>query len=329
MSSFDFGDASDGDAHLDGVNTYSWALLTGGNTYTLLRPIYMHDLSIDLGITLIPAMFSIWGTGTLSNSGVIVESGGAGVAGDPTGPGGAGGTMPVMNAAGYLVINEWGNLTGLLGAGLPGGDGATTDGLVGNDSATTTSCFGLPLGGNGGASGNGSAGSGQIGGNYVAYPAGAFIHRIVLPDTNAVNPGISGQFHLAGGNAGGSGAGGAGDAVNSGAGGGGSGAGGGVVAIYFNTLDASGNIEADGGAGGPGGSPASGNAGGGGGGGGGSGGLIMMVNNTVINAGTCTVAGGTHGVGGTHSGTGTDGVNGTDGGDGLKIHYNISTASYL
>lgn len=329
-----YGDASDGDVVLDGVNTYAWALKVG-SVYTLLRSVYAHDLTVSAGSTLIPAMFSIYATGLLSNAGLIAADGGAGGNGGAAGATGAPGAAPIAEAAGFLATHEWGGP-----ASIPASAGGGEDGGAGNVGAGDPGVDANPLSnslivsqnsGDGGAGGLGSSGAGGIAGKGVNLATGVapfsntYIRRVIFP-TITVNP--FGQ-NPGGGQPGGSGGGGAGDGVNPGGGGGGSGGGGGVVAIYASILSNTGTIRANGGKGGDGGTPIVGNTGGGGGGGGAIGGVVMILNQTVAAAGLIQVNGGNGGDKGLKHGTGVDGAIGQPGDGGIKIHYEVASNTYL
>lgn len=323
--SFDFGDASDGDAVLDGVNTFSWASLSG-STYTMLRPVFLHNLTINSGKILSPAYYSIWGTGTLTNNGVIDASGTDGATEDSPGIGCVTSGAPVIYPVGYLTQVDWGYQAGM-GNTTAGGDGGI-NATPANPGGTGNLAYyfaGPNSGGAGGLGGNGTSNNGEAGGATQTPTTPFYVHRWLIaqlgggPLWGAPGGGVQG----AGGGGGG------GDATHAGGGGACGGSGGGAFGIFFDTLNNLGSIQANGGGGGVGGSPSLGNTGGGGGGGGGRGGLIMIVNNTVTAAGTIAAAPGSAGNGGTHHGTGTDGAAGVDGQSGVKIHYVISTGTYL
>ncbi len=121
-ASLDFGDGSDGDATLDGVNTYAWASLAG-STYTLLRPIFLDNLTVNSGIILEHARCSIHVAGTLTNAGTIRGNGTNGVNATAD-VGGDGGTANSGVAAGKYASNLGPNAAaGNAGGGSGGGGG--------------------------------------------------------------------------------------------------------------------------------------------------------------------------------------------------------------
>jgi len=314
---FDFGDASDGSATLDGVATVSWATLSG-STYLLVRQPYLTNLTINSGITLEINGYSINVRGTLTNNGFIrsnaLNNATAGGSDTIQGDGGSGATGPLYNS-GAIVTNP-DLLTG--GGGNSGNNGTTTTGTSGG--GVTGSAQYPILAGNSGTAGNGSAGSGGTPGiNAVSYTN----FRKLLPATPAI------ALNVNGGMAGEGGASGGGDSVNNGGGGGGSGAGGGEIVMYIDTLNNLGTIEANGSNGAAGESPTVGNVGGGAGGGGGSGGFIYIINRITTAAGTIRALGGTGGAGGAGHGTGTAGTAGTNGSAGLVLRFQTSTGTWV
>jgi hypothetical protein len=62
---FIFGSGRDGAADLDGVNTYSWAVLSG-STYSLSRNPHLTNLTIQSGINLNLHQFLLYVNGTLT-----------------------------------------------------------------------------------------------------------------------------------------------------------------------------------------------------------------------------------------------------------------------
>lgn len=320
---FDFGDGSDGDAVLDGSNTFAWADLSG-STYTLNRQVYLHDLTINSGITLISAQASIFGTGTLHiiSGGIIDQTGGDG------GPGSGGG----VGGAASIVATSSPPYGFDLGTGGPGGGTSPTplntvalSGIGGGQAYVSPNAF---TAGSGGGSGGGSfdntdsASTGNQGPSYT-------IRFVKLTNLLATAVTTAPVTPFSGGSGGASGGSGGGDLVNVGGYGGGGGGGGGVMGIWFHTLNNQGTIRSNGGAGGVGETPSVGNTGGGGGGGGGAGGFVYIVDHTTTNSGTIQVNGGSGGAAGSGFGTGNNGIAGGSGQAGTILHYETSTGTWL
>jgi hypothetical protein len=240
-----FGSGVDGAADLDGINTYPWATLTAGTTYSLDRDVALTDLTIRAGITLTTnggvGEHRIYGTGLLT-----VESGG--FIKSPVGASGSGPSpLPTGSAA-------------TIGVGTAGGAGQINNGSAGTNAVSA-------MGGAGGAGGHGTSGSGGAGGTATgpannlgrsANSFGFFMGHVLGGVT-----GTSTSTMLVGGAGGGGGSGDGASRL-----GGAGGAGGGVIAIAFRSilLASAGAIVA---AGSPGLQALVANGGGGGGGGGG------------------------------------------------------------
>jgi len=340
---FTFGDGSDGAAAFDGataVNGFS----RSGSTYTATRDTYFTNATISTGVTVKPAGYRMFGTGTLTLNGTakIERNGNAGANGTVgqeggpggAGSGGAGGNAGAALADGYLK----GSLAG--SNGTSGGTGGASTGPVaptagGNSSNGTSTSNSLGSNGRaGGAGGAGGAGAvaggagGTVGtaGTATAYNVAPIdpwsVHWVLDVSSTGSTVKYDNSAASTGGTGGGGGAYGGG---NGGGGGGGGGAGspGGIVAIYFRSIviGASASITANGGAGGNGANGGNANGdgsggGGGGGGAGGNGGQIILVYNTLTNSGTLTASGGaagTAGTGGSSTGAGNTGVTGTAG----------------
>ncbi len=326
----DFGDGSDGAAVLDGTNTFSWASKSG-STYTLLRQVYLTNLTINSGIILIAAAYAIFGTGTLTNAGTIHANGGAGAAG-AAGVGGVQGT-PLAVPGGALELQELAlALTDPSAPDCTGGNGAMTDAGGGGDGSTVASTLTWigTLSGNGGSGGTGSGGAAGPGGTGQppAIGGGVTFRKLNNILTHYAFA-LTSYQPLGAGLAGAGGGGGGGDTTNSGGGGGGGGAGAGVVAIFFNTINNTGSILANGGAGGAGETPVAGDCGGGGGGGGGTGGWVYIVASTWTAQGTIHANGGAGGAPGLKIGTGTNGIVGIAGTAGIVQKYQSSTGTWL
>lgn len=266
-----YGDASDGAAVLDGATAVAWANRVG-NVYTMTRACFLTDLTINAGVTLRPAQFPVYGSGTLTNNGTIQNNGNDAVAD----VGGAAGTFN------YLV------------GGTKGGNGGAVNGAGAAGTAGTSAA---------GAGGNGGAGQQAAGAAGVLTALTAGFSGFHQPQTW-----LNLQFLSAAGNvtfAGGIGGGGGGGSTL--AKGGGAGGGGGVIALLFRHIVNAGVIEAKGGAG----ANAAASATNGGGGGGGGGGLIATLGEDYAGAGTWVVTGGAKGLKVNAGADGTDGSAGT------------------
>jgi hypothetical protein len=266
-----YGDATDGDATLDGVNTYVWASLSG-TTYTLLRDVYLGDLTINSGKTLLPAGFRIFGTGTLDNAGTIHNNGNNGSA----------------DSGGSSTALGWFSQGSQGGAGVASG-AAAGPGVAGGMPTAGTVTGGL--GGRGAGAWGSTTRIGRSGGTLsTAFPTaingGSRIIRSIISVLDKLP--VGGQLLLGAAAGGGGGAKSTvGTSCNSGGGGGGAG----IIAIVFATIINSGTISANGGNGGNAGGTAA-NAGGGGGGGGGT---IIIVYNDLTDTGTISADGGSGG----------------------------------
>lgn len=319
-----FGNGSDGDAILDGTNTFSWAS-KASDIYTLTQDVYLNDLTIDSGKTLITAGYILHGRGILTNNGIISNNGFAG---------GNASSSPGTAGNGGLG-------TGTLDAGTDGKIGGIRsestetctsefDGVAGTDIVLGLGTDGVAGGDSGGTSSGGVAGTITTADTLLSSYATAHVLT-----TSEVERQFSLCFHsvnsgtaLSPSAGSGSGAGGCGNGGAGGGGhgaGGGSGGGGGILAIVFLTMvnGASGIVQTnggDGGDGGNGGQPSGSSSGGdgGGGGGGGSGGVVCLAYSSLTNSGTIEASGGTGGTRGTGGppSTGTAGVDGVDGDDG-------------
>lgn len=313
-----FGSGYDGDLSITLAGVTSTGLGTAyqisGTTVTLLRDIYLHDLTISGPGSLNTAGFLIFGTGKLdilnASANAIQHNGAAG-----------------LNAVADLAPAELaqpaiaGSYYGTVGrpfnahAGIAGTTGVGAVSQVLNSQ---------PLGNGGGAGGSGAGGAGGSGAGGTFYPGvGLFTLPVYRWRTDiSFVPGGAGLS--AGGAAGAAGGAGAGDGTNKGGGSGNAGLGGGVIWITFATIargasTAPGAISAKGGAGGNGGNGVAGNTGGGGGSPGGGGGWVYLhyLNLTGSAAtGMIDVSSGAGGNGGNGHGTGTggDGSGASDGG---------------
>jgi hypothetical protein len=279
-----FGDASDGNATLDGVGIPGWASLAG-SIYTMTRDALLRNLTINNTITLRTQGFQPFVKGTLTNNGTYEAKGNdasgavvggafttAGSWGISAGAGGAAGGPTTGNAAGSVGAGSGGNSIG--GGGGKGGDA------------------GAQIGGNG----NNSAGPAAVVGSW--RDAGFFVRRRLFNGTTVATLNGSG---------GGGGGAVAGDGVNSGTGG----AGGGAAPncyVFCNILNNAGTIRSLGGNGGNA-TSAGGTTRAGGGGGGAAGGVIVAAN-SVISLGTITSAGGAFGNGANGGNNGSPGTSG-------------------
>lgn len=320
---FSFGDGSDGAGVADGATALAGATL-GGGTYTLTRDVYFTDLTVSTGVTINPAGYRIFGTGTLTENGTgkIARNGNNGSS-STTSAGAAGGAAL---ADGYLK----GSL-----AGAAGGNGANGGGVQNGVAGTSTS---NSIGSSGAAGGRGGeeilgtdGGTGGAAGtaNSSNVRLIANWHLATLLDIGSTGATVKFDNSAASGGGGGGNR----DATSTpGGGGGGAGSPGGIIAIYFRVIviNASASITANGGSGGSGAGGASigSKCGGGGGGGGGNGGQIILVYNTLTNSGSLTASAGTAGTGGAggvaNTAPNAAGLNGTAGTAGTIRQFQIS-----
>jgi hypothetical protein len=301
-----YGDGHDGDVTIS-VDT------------TPVRDMYYHDLTVDVGVSLIVRALRIFVSGTLTLNGTIhhntLTSGGNGGNGSSGvgGTAGAAGAAPATGASQSLP-NGVAGLIGKAGAaGDANGTAGTTSTRSGMDIAHSTS----------GAGGN--SGTGRTGGAGIAAAADTTVvdRPYHFPAYLTVRTVSSSAYagNVIEGFAPSSGSG-AGSASSGGGGSGGSGGGGGRLVVAARVITGGGNIEAKGGNGGNGGNGGGANAGGGGGGNGGAGGwLVVLYKDATGWSGSALVTGGTHGTPGTGVGSGSSGTNGADGPAGhLFVH---------
>lgn len=305
------GDGSDGAAVFNGTDAVTGASRSGSD-YTLTRDVFYTDMTISTGVTVNPAGYRIFGTGTLTlnGTGKIFRNGNAGSNGvDHTG--GAGGAAL---ADGYLKGSLAGTTGGTADNAAPTvpGNGANTANSIGSSAAASGTGG---TGSNGAGSAPGTAGTATA---ALTTPKTAWqLHQMI--DVTATGATLKYDNSAS---AGAGGYGGRGNTVKGG-GGGGTGSAGGIVAIYFKTISvgASALITVNGGNGGNGGNGNDNGAadygGGGAGGAGGNGGQLILVYGSYTNLGTVTATGGTGGTGGTGRGggaaNGEAGTNGTAG----------------
>lgn len=358
---FSFGDGSDGAGVADGSGALAGASLLAG-VYTLTRDVYYTSLTVSTGVTIIPAGYRIFCTGTmmLNGTATIARNGNPGIAGSGTSAGAAGGAL----ADGYLKGSLAGKAGGVGGAGGVAG----TAGTAGTNGSNTSNSIGSNgvAGGAGGqvgdktgsqtppGGGSAAGGSATTGGTATASNVKLIANWHLATLLDIASTGSTVKFDNSASSGGGSGGGG-GDSTNggfpggNGGGGGGSGSGGGIVAIYAKDIvvGASASMVAYGGSGGAGASGSgagvgpddvfAGGGGGGGGGAGGDGGQVILVYNTLTNSGTIAVTGGTGGTGGAggtpwfrnqgdgfKGKTGVAGSNGTNGTDGTIRQFQLS-----
>src|SRR5262245_27540122 len=113
-----FGDGSDLSPTFDGTNTYPAFASTTGSApnlvYTLTRSIFCKDMTVASGKTVNTGGYKIFCTGTLTNSGTIIN---------------AGNSAPGQTAGGALAAAELGGS----GAGGAGATGTTGVGAAGSN----------------------------------------------------------------------------------------------------------------------------------------------------------------------------------------------------
>lgn len=69
-----FGTGADGAVAFDGSTTIL-GLVPAGNIYTMTRDIHCTNITINNGVTIKPAGYRIYATGTLTNNGTISNNG--------------------------------------------------------------------------------------------------------------------------------------------------------------------------------------------------------------------------------------------------------------
>lgn len=312
-----YGSGADGAFTADGAATTP-CLTLAGSTYTANRECAFSILTVNSGITVKPAGWPIFVSGTLTvssggsinsdgNAGTVATGGAAtwtstsllppGTSGGGSSGVGTGGTATSNTSPSLCVAGSAARGVATVGSSLPGSAGAVCQG------------------GGGGAGGSSSAGtagnSGATGGAVTLAAAGLgdLQERSVAFSSYLFNAG-----HLLGTSGGGGGGG-----FGAGGLGGGGGGGGGWMVIHCAHCVVSGTLSAKGGNGGNGG-PASGGIAGGGGGGGGSGG-ICIIDTADVSAPACSVVGGTGGTGAAAIGGGQPGAVGGAGGAGISIAF--------
>lgn len=273
------GDGSDGDVIIS-VDT------------DLTRNMYYNNLTINSGKILNTKGYRIFVKGTLTNEGIIQNSGTNGGNGNTDGcqaPGDNGGA-------------------GGVGGYFNGG----TDGSYGGPGQCHFSGGTAPEAGTNKV--NTICGDGVNGGNASLKGTGTIYEQVSTLFELKTGSSEAGKFWVCGGSCGGAGGGG-----EYGGQGGGAGGSGGIIGIYAKYLINNGIIRALGGNGGNGHNAADLNSDGGSGGGGGNGGIIILVYQNKTGSGSVSVASGTGGAGG--SGTRGSGVAGSNGNVGKILDF--------
>ena len=260
-----YGNGRDGIVNLDGVNTYSFATLTG-TTYSLTASIFATTFVLQPTITLKTEGYLIRCTTSFENKGTITHNGGNG---------------------GDAIYGNWGvGGVGAVSVEVGGGGAGGTGGISGTpapDGVSEPSGLG-GIGGNGGSAAVAAGAGGVPIPSFQAFTNGFSVETML--DRNVTT------LSLYGGGSGGGGGGSASSGSSAAPGGGGAG-GGGIIYIASNTITNSGTIQVKGGYGGQG-------YGGGGAGGGGAGGAVILINeiNKYTNTGTIDMSGGSGGFSG-------------------------------
>lgn len=309
-TTYKFGDGSDGAVTLDGSTDYNSFSSRSGSVYTLTRDLYATNLTLNSGVTLNPAGFTYYVSGTMSGSGKIQWNGNNGSNASGA-SGGAGGTA--------VSSGKFANLAG--GSGANANQGSGSSGTAGTSSTSSIGVSGVAGGSPNGGSSGGAAGtvSKVLKVGTMAFPT-LYGLDISLTGTTAA------WRSSAGGGGGGSGNGYSGNSANGGAGGGGGASGGinhGVVNVWAGTF----TIELIGGNGGNGSNhdtTFTGSAYGGSGGSGGSGGVSVMIYGTKTWTGSYTLTGGTGGSAGGGTGPGGNGNAGSTGTTGVSYEFDIA-----
>lgn len=265
--------------------------LTYASNTTLSTDVYATDITINLGVTVIPNGYWIFATGTLTLNGDIRRNGANGINGPPSSNSIGGCTSascsPVSNT-GHFPTGSCANSANSLFQAVSAAAGGTAG--IAASGGNGANASGVAAGGGGGGSAGCTTGNGSVG-----IVGGSITHL-----TSTTNGDIADPRYLMSGRpwAGspplGSG-GGAGAAGNGGSnqckGGGAPGQAGGMVVVFAKKIVGSGVIAADGGNGGNGGGGTALSSGAGGGGGGG-GGIVLVTmgggtwNNLHANGGT-------------------------------------------
>lgn len=249
-----FGDGSDGLQTFDG-STVILGLTPSGNTYTLLRDIFLGTSTINNGVSIITNGFRMFCNGTLTNNGTIKYNGNNGL---------ADGTAGAVLSNNTSSINPGGTTSAYGTAGGAGNVGAGSNGVTG--AGATIGAFG----GTGGTGGTGGS-AGGTGGTLTVLPAAVGSIRSI-PWSTVGYTFNAGTYTKIQGGAGGGGGGGDGAAK-----GGGGGSGGGIVLLVSLFIAGTGSIQARGGNGG---TPTAGtNCGGGASGGGG---LVLLTSRSIV-----------------------------------------------
>ncbi|MFO0824982.1 MAG: hypothetical protein U0792_17985 [Gemmataceae bacterium] len=142
-----FGDGSDGSLTYDGSTTIL-GMAPVANVYTLTRDIWASTITVNNGVTIKPAGFRIFCSGTLTNNGTIQNDGGNGGSGTST-LAGAAGTAGAAN-------ETWGPSNGTDTTAGAAGARVTTASRTNGAAATglTPAC----IGGSGGSGGSATGG---------------------------------------------------------------------------------------------------------------------------------------------------------------------------
>jgi len=306
-----FGTWADGAVTFDGSTTIL-GLVPSGNIYTMTRDIHCTDITINVWVTIRPAGYRIYATGTLTNNGTISNNWGNG--GNATN---SSASTPWTAGTAGTAGTAWVTVFGTAQAGTVGATGRNTDG-VGASSSSSTSVTNAVcgVGAVGWSGGNATGGVSRAGGSGASAGTATTSGTDGIKDliTATTYYTIAGAIkNWTGGTGGWAGAlsydnlaG--NDASGSGGGGGGAG---GVVYVATKTLAGNGSITATGGTWGNGGNGFHGTGStnvwvwGGGGGGGWAGGAVIVITQTSANPNTISISGGAGGTGGTWAQTGT------------------------
>lgn len=310
MLPVDCGSGIDGTATLDGTATVPWASKVG-SVYTLLQPIAMQALTINVGSTLKNVGEPVRCRTPIVNNGTIDCSGGD-AAGTVDGTGAITGTHTYPSALSSGTASS--SAPSVFVASSAANGGASVGGAGSSGGPASASTRGRGGGSGGGGNNNPFTEQGAAGGSSPSVTILAVTQGDInaLAIASALRNYLGTQFTL--------GTWGAPGAVGgSGTTGGGRGAPGGAIYIAAPGITGSGSIRAKGGAGGAGtaGAPTIGGASGGGGG---AGGLIVTNLQGYANANTTDVTGGAAGAPGAGGagGAGSGGVS-SAGGDGYVL----------
>lgn len=271
------GDRASGNATLTVTDAgVLWASFSAA-VYTMNRDVFLNNLTVNSGVTLIVQGFQPYIAGTLVNSGTIESRGSL-----------------TSTSAGASGGNGSANTYGTSNGG--GGNGGSASGGAGSTLPAQTNAIGAVGGGGGSVTGFAGGGGATVtapGATVTSWKTLNFLTRQRIYSATS-------QPALAGGGGGGGGSVQVGGTSMVGGGGGAAGV---NLFLLMNVLDNAGTIQSRGGNG----ANASGTGAESGGGGGGGGGAVLIAANKVLSLGTIQSIGGSGGTGNLGGAAGTTG----------------------